>query len=74
MEDVPPESVEVGCLLGPLMSVASLLMPIAPIIGLHGGATLILVPVRGGLVLAVDLRLSPHLSHSSLVVARVRVL
>jgi hypothetical protein len=36
MEDVPPESVEAGCLLGPLMSVASLLMPIAPIIGLHG--------------------------------------
>jgi hypothetical protein len=48
-------------LLGPPMSVAALLMPIALVIGLRGGAALILVPVRGRLVHVVDLRLSPSL-------------
>jgi hypothetical protein len=71
VEDVLPESVKVGRLLGPPMSVGGLLMSIAPVIGLRGGAALTLVLVRGGLLLAVDLRLyHHHLSHSSLVVAK----
>jgi hypothetical protein len=41
------------------MSVAGLLTPMAPVVGLHGGVTLTLAPVSGGLVLAVDFRLSP---------------
>jgi hypothetical protein len=43
-----PKSIEAGRLLGPPMSVASLLMPIAPIIGLHGGAILTLLNHRSG--------------------------
>jgi hypothetical protein len=61
MEDVPPTSVGAGRLLGPLMSMAALLMLIVPVVGLRGDAALILALVRGGLVLAVDLRLSPSL-------------
>jgi hypothetical protein len=61
VEDVLPESVEAGRLLGPPMSMGGLLMPMAPVVGLHGGAALILALVSGGLVLAMDLRLSPSL-------------
>ena len=57
-EDVSPENVVARRLLGPLVSVAVLLMPIIPVVGLHGGATLVLALMRGGLVHAVDLRLS----------------
>jgi hypothetical protein len=61
MEDVLLTGIGAEHLLGPLMSAAALLMPIVPVVGLHGGATLILALVRGGLVLAMDLRLSPSL-------------
>jgi hypothetical protein len=61
VEDVLPKSIEAGRLLGPPMFVADLLMLIAPIIGLYGGGALILAPMRGGLVLTMDLRLSPSL-------------
>jgi hypothetical protein len=60
-EDVLLESVVAGRLLGPPTSGAALLMPIILVVGLHGGASLILSSVRGGLVHAVDLRLSPSL-------------
>jgi hypothetical protein len=43
-----PKSIEAGRLLGPPMSVASLLMLIAPIIVLHGGAILTLLNHRSG--------------------------
>jgi hypothetical protein len=60
-EDVLLESVVAGRLLGPPTFGAALLMSIILMVGLHGGASLILSSVRGGLVHAVDLRLSPSL-------------
>jgi hypothetical protein len=40
MEDVPLAGIGAEHLLGPLMSAAALLMPIVPVVGLRGGATL----------------------------------
>jgi hypothetical protein len=49
--------VEAGCLLALLMSDAGLFTPMAPVVSHRGGTAFTLVPARGGLVLAMDLRL-----------------
>jgi hypothetical protein len=75
------EGVEARRLLGPLMSDAGLFTPMPPVVGHRGGTAFTLAPVRGGLILTVDLRLLlslwPRLtgsgSEASGVASKVRV-
>jgi alpha-L-fucosidase len=75
------EEVEAERLLGPLMSDAGLFTPMAPVVGRCGGTAFTLAPARGGLILAMDLRLLLSLwpwltsdgSEASGVASKVRV-